>query len=229
MQQHELATECMWCHIVFVDDAESLKRKMFDHCHLTGKYRGAACQRCNNKLRQDRKKLIVAFHNFRGYDCHGLCLQGFARKPNWVLRPIAQNSEKYLSLTASIKIGEGNKNWMQVRFIDTLQIVSCSLSQLAENLLEGSGNYKMLMHVMTLKENYPALKEQDIAAKGIFPYSYVNSWEKLEETSLPPYEKFYDELQERIATTQEQYVKAQEMLKAFNAKLFLITNSDTWS
>ena len=81
MVRHDAATECMWCHIVFKDGADSLNRKVFDHCHLTGKYRGPACQRCNNKLRQDRKVLIVAFHNFRGYDSHGLCLQGFARKP----------------------------------------------------------------------------------------------------------------------------------------------------
>ena len=139
----------MWCHIVFEDGADSLSHKVFDHCHLTGKYQGPACQRCNNKLRQDRK-VLIAFHNFRGYDSHGLCLQGFARKPNWMLRPIAQNSEKYLSLTASLKIDDGNKNWMQVRFIDTLQIVNCSLSRLAKNLLEGSSNYKMLMHAIAL-------------------------------------------------------------------------------
>src|SRR3977135_753346 len=121
-----------------------------------------------------------------------------------MLRPIAQNSEKYLSLTASIKMDEGNKNWMQVRFVDTLQIVNCSLSQLAINLLEGSNNYKLLVHSMALRENYPLLKEQDIAAKGIFPYSYADSWEKLKETSLPSYEEFYDELEERIAITPEE-------------------------
>src|SRR6266699_797117 len=107
---------------------------------------------------------------------------------------------------------------MQVRFIDTLQIVNCSLAQLAENLLGESHNYKMLMHTMTLKEYYPTLKEQDIAAKGTFPYSYVNRWEKLEETTLPPYEEFYDELQERIVTTPEKYIKAQEMFKVFECK-----------
>src|ERR1700722_12397639 len=95
MRRHDLATKCMWCSIVFVEGADSLDRKVFYHCHLTGKYRGPVCQRCNNKLRQDRKKLTVAFHNFRGYDLYGLCLQGFANKRNWVLRPIAQNSEKY--------------------------------------------------------------------------------------------------------------------------------------
>jgi hypothetical protein len=71
---------------------------------------------------------------------------------------------------------------------------------------------------MALKEKYPTLKEQDIAEKGIFPYSYVDSWQKLEETSLPGYENFYDELEERISITPEEYGKAQAMFHAFKCK-----------
>jgi len=96
LKRHEEATNCIWCNCEF-DPESKLQQKVFDHDHLTGKYRGPACQGCNNKLRQDRKKLIVAFHNFRGYDSHGLCLQGFSQKPGWTLRPIAQTSEKYIS------------------------------------------------------------------------------------------------------------------------------------
>src|SRR5438552_716167 len=55
---HDAATACIWCKRYFVDN-DSLRRKVFDHDHLTGKYRGAACQGCNNKLRQDRNSLIV--------------------------------------------------------------------------------------------------------------------------------------------------------------------------
>ena len=43
--------------------------KVRDHCHLTGKYRGAAHNECNLKC---RKPLIlpVVFHNLQGYDSH---------------------------------------------------------------------------------------------------------------------------------------------------------------
>ena len=43
--------------------------KVRDHCHFTGKYRGAAHNQCNLKC---RKPLIlqVVFHNLQGYDTH---------------------------------------------------------------------------------------------------------------------------------------------------------------
>ena len=43
--------------------------KVRDHCHFTGKYRGAAHNECNLKW---RKPLIlpVVFHNLQGYDSH---------------------------------------------------------------------------------------------------------------------------------------------------------------
>ena len=53
MAIHEEAEQCIWCKRTF-DDRNSLFRKVFDHDHLTGKYRGAACQGCNNKLCQDK-------------------------------------------------------------------------------------------------------------------------------------------------------------------------------
>ena len=55
------AFECYICHRPFNQD------KVRDHDHLTGKYRGAAHERCNLILRKTYK-VPVLFHNFRGYD-----------------------------------------------------------------------------------------------------------------------------------------------------------------
>ena len=44
------------------------KDKVRDHCHITGKYRGAAHSQCNLKLKIPRKIPII-FHNL-GYDGH---------------------------------------------------------------------------------------------------------------------------------------------------------------
>ena len=41
--------------------------KVKDHCHVTGKFRGAAHNKCNLKLRIPRK-LPIMFHNLQGYD-----------------------------------------------------------------------------------------------------------------------------------------------------------------
>ena len=43
--------------------------KVRDHCHVTGKFRGAAHNKCNLKLRISRK-LPIIFHNLQGYDGH---------------------------------------------------------------------------------------------------------------------------------------------------------------
>ena len=41
--------------------------KVRDHCHITGKYRGALHWSCNINLKTS-KKIPVMFHNLRGYD-----------------------------------------------------------------------------------------------------------------------------------------------------------------
>ena len=78
MARYNAVTKCYLCDNLF--DHSELGRKVFDHDHLTGAYRGAACQGCNTKVRQNRNTLVVAIHNFRGYDAHCLCLQGLGEK-----------------------------------------------------------------------------------------------------------------------------------------------------
>ena len=43
--------------------------KLRDHCHVTGKYRGAARFSCNSHLKWS-KNVPVIFHNLRGCDSH---------------------------------------------------------------------------------------------------------------------------------------------------------------
>ena len=45
------------------------KNKVRDHCHITGKYRGAAHSQCNLKLKIP-SKIPIIFHNLEGYDGH---------------------------------------------------------------------------------------------------------------------------------------------------------------
>ena len=46
-----------------------LDQKVRDHCHITGKYRGAAHWSCNISLKIC-KKIPVIFHNLKGYESH---------------------------------------------------------------------------------------------------------------------------------------------------------------
>ena len=68
-QQHfNAATECHICGRKFaVDD-----KKVRDHCHMLGDFRGTSHNRCNWNFIIDPKrwKLPIFFHNLKGYDGH---------------------------------------------------------------------------------------------------------------------------------------------------------------
>jgi len=59
--------ECSVCNLCKCSLAGGVK--VMDHDHLTGKFRGTLCSRCNLKLQQP-KFVPVFFHNLSNYDSH---------------------------------------------------------------------------------------------------------------------------------------------------------------
>ena len=53
--------------------------------------------------------------------------------------------------------------------------------------------------------------------KGVYPYEYMDSWEKFNETELPDKESFYSELNKE-GITDEDYVHAQKVWDVFKTK-----------
>ena len=64
-EQYRSSNTCWICKRLIDHDDEKVR----DHCHVTGKFRGAAHWSCNINL-QLTKKVPVIFHNLRGYDSH---------------------------------------------------------------------------------------------------------------------------------------------------------------
>ena len=66
------------CHICENKFSTEKKSKVRDHCHFTGKYRGAARNKCNLSCRKPMI-LPVVIHNLQGYDAH-LLIKKLVRK-----------------------------------------------------------------------------------------------------------------------------------------------------
>ena len=70
------AKTCYVCKKTFTSN----DKKCRDHDHKTGKYRGAAHNKCN-LLYQEPQHIPVIFHNLSGYDAHVLVKNLGRRRP----------------------------------------------------------------------------------------------------------------------------------------------------
>ena len=87
-QEYKLTKNCYVCGGVFMED----NKKVRDHCHVSGKYRGASHDKCNLKLRLS-PVIPIIFHNLKGYDTYHLMLQIGELHTN--IKVINNNMEKY--------------------------------------------------------------------------------------------------------------------------------------
>ena len=69
-RDYEAVTSCWICEENF--GSSNGNHKVRDHCHFSGKYRGAAHKKFNLRLsiKPYKTKIPVVFHNLKGYDSH---------------------------------------------------------------------------------------------------------------------------------------------------------------
>ena len=75
-------------------------QKVKDHCHYTGKFRGAAHSDCNLKYKVP-KNIPIVIHN-AGYDTHFIINQ-LAEEFKGEFDCIGENMEKYITFSVPIK------------------------------------------------------------------------------------------------------------------------------
>ena len=183
----------------YICDKPLDKDRVRDHCHTSGTFRGAAHNACNLKLRMGDKvtHIPVVFHNLKGYDGH-LIMQAINASDRRI-SCIPNNSEKYISFS----IGS-------LRFIDSLQFMAASLDKLTSGLPKEKST-------ITRHNSSNAEQLDLLLRKGVYPYSYMDSWTRFSETSLPPQEAFFSELtQEHISD--DDYRHAQKVWNTFQCK-----------
>ncbi|KAK3784623.1 hypothetical protein RRG08_003431 [Elysia crispata] len=192
-ESHKTASRCHVCDGLL--EGDSVK----DHCHITGKYRGAAHNACNLKLRLSPKTttIPVVFHNLRGYDSH-LLMQAISKVEGRV-SCIPNNTEKYISFSLG-----------QLRFIDSAQFLLASLDKLV------AANQPEAFHI-TAHYEPDHQKRTLLLRKGVYPYEYMDSWERFEETQLPPKEDFYSKLTDANISDRD-YAHAQRVWETFRCQ-----------
>ena len=81
-----------------------------------------------------------------------------------------------------------------LKFKDSLQFLNSSLDKLGKNLAAKSNAFNHLKEYFLEKWGHlPAEAFQMLTRKGVYPYSYMDSWGKF-ELGLPPKESFFSDL-----------------------------------
>ena len=120
--------------IYFICEKEFDKKnyKVRDHCHYTGKYRGAVHNICNLRYKIP-KEIPVVFHNSCTCDYHFI-IKVLVKEFDGNFECLRENTEKYITFSVPIK------NYLltyKIKFIDSYRFMSSSLSKLADNVSEG--------------------------------------------------------------------------------------------
>ena len=208
--KYKRSTKCHICYKPFTQT----NLKVRDHRHYTGLYRGPAHSLCN--LRYKIPSYIpVVFLNLSGYDAHLFIRELGAHISEMSM--IAKNKEDYISFSIKVPVdsyidknGEEKDKLIELRFIDSFKFMSSSLDSLTKNLVRGG---KKLFGF----EDYSELQYDLLTRKGVYPCEYVNSWDRFNETQLPPIDVFYSNLN-MFSISEEDYQHAQRVWKKFGIR-----------
>ena len=176
------ASDCWICGEALGDD------RVRDHCHYTGRYRGASHNICNLKYSKPNN-IPVYFHNLAGYDSHLFIKKlGCTDNKKETVTCIAKNEENYISFGKTIitgqytnKKGESKDKFFKIVFKDSLKFMSSSLEALVNNLPKDA--FKILEKILYTRTS------------GIIKTNeYMDSIEKFKEDKPPQQKVFFSKL-----------------------------------
>ena len=154
---------------------------------MSGKFRGAAHNECNINYKVS-KFIPVVFHNLSGYDSH-LFIKKLRGDNGENINCIPINEEKYISFGRRVIVDKYEKEGKEklvtreLRFIDSFRFKASSLDALSKNLHEDQ--------CKNLNKFYSGKQRDLLLRKGVYPYEYIDSIDRLSETKLPRKSAFY--------------------------------------
>ena len=199
---------CRNCDVKFDN---GVHKRCFHHCHVSGEFLYMCCGRCNlllkykQTVRKTKKTLPsfevpVFFHNLTGFDGHFILkyMNHIGKKDKTDC--IGTSSEKLLTFS-----------YHGFKFLDTCNFLKALLGTLTNNSKD-AGIDKFAHTKRVFGDKFELLLR-----KGVYAYDYMDSFERFNETSLPPREAFYNTLTESDIS-EEDYEYALKIWKAFECE-----------
>ena len=201
-RQYEREVECYICREPF-ETKSTTRSKCADHDHINGQYLGAAHLICNLH-RSEIEKTVGFAHNFTGYDSH-ILMSALAESSLFKdqMDAIPLNSEKFKMLRL------GN-----LTLLDSTAFLPASLDKLVENLVVSGHDFPITEQWLSAAKGEAYRKKKDLVMrKGVYPYEYMTSMDKLTE-GLPPREAFYSRLAGKHVSEAD-YAHVQQVWETF--------------
>ena len=158
---------CWICKKLIDNDDEKVR----DHCHITGKFRGAAHWDSNINF-QLTKKIPVIFHNLKGYHSHLFFSE--LHKFNLKVDVIPNGLERYMAFF----LGR-----------DSMRFMNSSLDKLGKNLVDKDFKY--------LVKEFGSKNLEPLKRKRAYPYEYMNSFKRFNEDKLCARKYFYSSTKDK--------------------------------
>ena len=188
----QLSNKCWNCDKLF----DLVDKKLRDYCHISGKFRGAAHFSCNANLKII-KKIPVIFHNLRGYDSHS------------IIKEVSNFNVKVDVIPNGLETCMAFAIYRNLVYIDSMQFMNSSLDSLGKKLVDKDFKY--------LSEKFSGKYLEVVKEKGIYPYEYMNSFKKFNETKLPSKDEFFSSLKNE-GISEKDYEKAKNIWNTFGMK-----------
>ena len=135
-KSHEKQKVCYTCKKGLSTDDNKKYQKVKDHCHYTGKFRGAVHSISNLRCKTP-KAIPLVFHNGSTYDYHFIIKQ-LAKEFDGRFECLGENREKYITFLVPIgkELDDSKTITYKLHFIGSFRFMSTSLSKLVDNLSE---------------------------------------------------------------------------------------------
>ena len=121
--------------VIIIKKKNTNFKKVCDHYHYTGKYRGAAHSIYRLQYRIT-KKIPVIFHHGSKHDWHFIIKELATEFDCGEFKCLAENTEKYVSFSVPIKkqYNDWKVEMFEIEFVQTFKILPTSLTNLSDNL-----------------------------------------------------------------------------------------------